>query len=320
MLPINLSTLCVYFGLCGLLVGCGGSNAVRNENINQATNKISLTSNKALNSANYRKILDTLGLKEAFDYGTVRVTDDLITVPLTPKDINLDPQHTGTIIKETELLKKLGQSIASAINDETGVPKNQIKTIIYEVKCEVSITNSKVIKDCDRSFPTKYSEAKYNTIRILRVIYFFKHNQKSVKTNQQIIERREELASKRREKNKRQIHNFCSNTLKLKLKKLNPKSFIRCNLSLIKNNNKEYFLIQNIQTEKFISDGYTENFNLLIENSPLQSKQTPTVKILPPKNNYNTSISNPYLYKDIRNANIKISTWLVGFIESSKEK
>lgn len=327
-LPIRtqiLSTLCV---LTIILAGCGGggSETVRKKE----PSSIRAVSTKPLGTTNYHKILDELNLRKAFTYGKVYETPTLITIPLTPRDIS--DKKTGRIIKERQLLSKLGLSIASAVSKKTGMPANQVKTIIYEYKCKVHILKGVPRNDCDRDSTIEVEQKVGVTIQKLRIALNFIDNiLKSKlpigKKEEQVINILDGLFPKN-SFNKKNIKEFCETSLREKLKNYDLKT--DCIVAERPDDyGKKKFVIKDVKTLKFVTASHYEKFNISISNIP---KSTNGMLSISPDevyiayipfnirrpNNYQSNIKKLSGYKDfIENTEPKISFWLEEFIKKS---
>lgn len=322
------------------LVGCAGTGEVKDNILPIPKAKTFQTPQKPIGTVNYHAILNNIGLGSIFTYGKVRETADLITIPLTPKDINDDPENTGKITQEIQLLKKLGNSIAQAISSTTGKPASKVETIVYEVKCETRILNGEAAEDCDRAYPFKYSVAKITTLRDLyrwespkgplsRSTLLYKKEESDIDKN--IEERRKAKIAARKKINKSKINSFCANTLQSELKKYEFISLEKCISISIAEGSRKKIVLKNIETKGLITYQDLERFDLIFSDSSMINSAIPTVKISSVKfkktsssqqvqNNNSIWITNSGKHSsNIIEAEKKISELLVGYLAKTKD-
>lgn len=322
------------------IVGCAGKETIQKSTHEQFPPPSHKASIKANAVTNYHQILDDLGLQPIFTYGRVRVTPDLITVPLTPKDIKRGSGYTGEITQRTQLLSKLGTNIARAISNATGIPQKKVKTIVYEVKCEVHIQGGKVpIEDCDRVFPFVYSQSE----SVFLLENLFNTSYKPVDKSDEVQYRKERiqrhinqsrgtLDTDKQTINDITVTDFCRNYLYEELNKYNLRSLEICDSISLAVKPKKYFVIKNIETKGFISHESLEKFNIEFSNSPLLSSHKSEIKISSATFTQALNVKNqsidyqPLPINTIENkkyiieAERKIKKWLERFLENQVVK
>lgn len=235
--------------------GCAGTTPPQKKVVPQVIASTATPFPAPKSQSYYRQVLQNLKFGGVFSFGEVNETltngkVSFLTVPLHPKDTDKNSKEINFINNEN-LLRQFGINGSQAFGEEVGISPKRVKFVIIENKCRANIIVDNVSTECDRDESIKVGSSKSVLLEPFKDLIKILHG---------FIDSIEGSVL-----NKASVGEYCSKTLPKNFMGINIKNDINC--KKIINSVKGEYVIKDVKTTGFLTDGFPEKFDIKISNS-----------------------------------------------------